>query len=117
MTQTARIDGTAIRRSRRKAHLTQAQLAEAAGCARNTISRAECGDCSERLAERIAAAVRVDPNTLYAQNTPSNAPLPLTSEQEAVVAIMRRGPSVSRAIWHFALGAAAMADTPASPAD
>ena len=54
-----------MRAARRKVYLTQENLAARVGCARNTISRAELGECSEKLILKIAKALEVDPESFY----------------------------------------------------
>lgn len=100
------LDGLLIRKARRMRHWTQDQLAEASGCARNSISRAEAGYCSQRLAERIARSLGVDFKTFYTDHdkTPTEPGIKLSGEEWRVVEVMRKSPRAADAIWNFALG-------------
>jgi transcriptional regulator with XRE-family HTH domain len=62
-------DGARMRSVRKRAGLTQAELARQAGCDRNTVSRIELGHFRPRpaLAERMAQALAVPLESLYAR--------------------------------------------------
>lgn len=73
-------DGTRMRRKRKDAGYSQADLAALAGCTQQYISMLENGtdsDCSERIAERIAKRLNVDLEELFEERaivrTPSVA--------------------------------------------
>jgi transcriptional regulator with XRE-family HTH domain len=61
-------DGSRMRRKRKDAGYSQADLAALAGCTQQYISMLENGtdlDCSERIAEKIAKRLNVDLEDLF----------------------------------------------------
>ena len=91
-----------IRMFRRRHGLNQEQLAGRAGCARNTIYRAEAGQCSPKLAGQIADALGFDVDELYEVVGDSH---PLTSEEREFLAVFRAlDEEYRKALWYFMLG-------------
>jgi len=83
------IDGDAVRKARLRVGLkTQRELAEAVGCARATINRAERGQGGVSLLIRIARVLGVDPTTLM-KLSELGAP-PLTQDERAALAGLRK---------------------------
>lgn len=95
--------GSALRRVRRRVHLTQAQLAEKARCSRNIVSRAEAEDkCSSRMARRFADALAVSGDSFYEQIDVIDDRL--TRQEKRVLEIMRTHPEAADFVLSFALG-------------
>ena len=91
-----------MRAARRKLYLTQEQLASRVGCARNTISRAELGECSEKLILQIAKAMELDPEEFY--RVP-NVVDELREEERDIVELLRKVDDDGlKAVRYFILG-------------
>lgn len=99
-----------LKRARRMCGMKQDDLALKAKCSRNTVSRAERGQCSRRMAERFASILQIDPATLFTEM--QNATATLTTRQKQVVDLMRSSGANAQAIWSFAMGLVA-----ANPSD
>jgi len=91
------INAQAVRAARLRAGFrTQQQLAEAVGCARQTINRAEKGRSGATILQRIALVLGVPPEALMepAESMSNTAPTP---EEHTVLAALRKLDPVVRA--------------------
>lgn len=82
----------AIRSARVMKGMTQQQLADAIGCHRNSIMRAEDGDCSVKMGNQIAEALAVEPESLMydeAKHATPEALLAITASERAIVTAYR----------------------------
>ena len=102
------IDSTLIRITRAKAGLSQGQLAGEVGCARNTICRAESGECSVSLATRIARRFKKPDDFFIRHTVPTTEPngiqvAPLNDKQRYVLSMMQRSPRATFFVWEAAV--------------
>ena len=104
-----RFKGELLRKARRRAGLTQRQLADKVGRSRNLIGAAETTDAlSKAVAHACARALGLSPDALYEDILVGGAEL--TPAERQVVEIMRRDAALADHIMAFAMGAAVSAN-------
>lgn len=93
----------ALRAARRRASMTQGQLAEAVTCSRNTVVRAEAGNCTRKMARQFAKVVGTDVATFYERRQAKGQGMQLSAQEKEVVSIMREaGDAVAWSVHRFA---------------
>lgn len=97
------INTAELRLARRKAGLTQAQLANRIKYSRNTVSRSELGLSCDAVIEAIAREYGVTPETFYRKQPGSDGEL--TDVETEIVGLLREmKPDGQRAAKHVILG-------------
>ena len=81
-----KFSGMLLRAARKRLFLTQKQLAARVPCNRNTISRAEMGECSDKLAAKVAAAMEMDVAEFYEAMSPLEQ---LTDDEQEFLLALR----------------------------
>lgn len=82
-------EGSRLRRKRKDAGFSQADLAALVGCTQQYISMLENGtdtDCSERIAERIAKRLNVDLEDLFEERELIRTPAVATASRDGSAA-------------------------------
>ncbi len=99
----------AIREARHRRHLTQADLAELAGCSPNSVYRAERSGCGDGMAKRFADALQVDVESFFIREESLSARL-TPDQKEILLGLEGLTPAAMRVVRCLLLGLRATPD-------